>query len=145
MKVLVKTTVYTQISQNKIHILHWKHFAKLLCKPTDRVAIEDKNNIVFEINCSDWEAVYFIESKRSLNQCSDEHKRSARNCYCEKNEILKHYWEADQKKGDQEKVVDWESGWIPWRIKETIHSLKYLNNINKTSYMLLEIWLPNLR
>ena len=39
---------------------------KLLCKPKDQVATEDKNNIVYEIDCSNCEAVYFGESKRSL-------------------------------------------------------------------------------
>ena len=39
---------------------------KLLCKPKDRVAAEDKNSIVYEIDCSNCEAVYFDESKRSL-------------------------------------------------------------------------------
>ena len=38
---------------------------KLLCKPKDRVATEDKNNIIYEIDCSNCEAVYFGESKRS--------------------------------------------------------------------------------
>ena len=51
---------------------------KLLCKPKDRVATEDKNNIVYEIDCSNCEAVYFGESKRSLKSRSDEHKRSVR-------------------------------------------------------------------
>ena len=32
---------------------------------------------------------------------------------------------------------------IPKKIKETIHSLKNLNHINKISYMLSEMWLPN--
>ena len=39
---------------------------KLLCKPKDRVATEDKSNIVYEIDCSNCEAVSFGESKRSL-------------------------------------------------------------------------------
>ena len=47
---------------------------KLLSKPKDQVAKEDKNNIIYEI-----EAAYFGESKRSLKFCSDEHKRSVRN------------------------------------------------------------------
>ena len=38
-----------------------------------------------EIDCSNCEAVYFGESKRSLNSRSDEHKRSVRNCNCDKN------------------------------------------------------------
>ena len=39
---------------------------KLLCKLKDRVPTEDKNNIVYESDCSNCEAVYFGESKRSL-------------------------------------------------------------------------------
>ena len=56
---------------------------KLLCKPKDRVAIEARNNIVYEIGCSNCEAVCFVEFKRSLKSRSDEHKRSVRNCDCE--------------------------------------------------------------
>ena len=119
---------------------------KLLCKPKDQVATEDKNNIVYEIDCSNCEAVYFGESKRSLKSRSDEHKRSVRNCDCDKNEIAKHCWEADHNfNWDQKKVVDRESRLIPRKIKATIHSLKNPNHINKISYMLPEIWLPNLR
>ena len=51
---------------------------KLPCKPKDRMATEDKNSIVYEIDCSNCRAVYFGESKRSLNLRSDEHKRSVR-------------------------------------------------------------------
>ena len=68
---------------------------KNLCKPKDQVATEDKNKIVYEIDFSKWEAVYFGESKRSLKSRSDEHKRSTRNCVCDKNEIVRYYWEAD--------------------------------------------------
>ena len=119
---------------------------KLLCKPKDQVATEDKNNIVYEIDCSNCEAVYFGESKQSLKSRSDEHKRSVRNCDCDKNEIAKHCWEADHNfNWHQKKVVDRESRLIPRKIKETIHSLKNPNHINKISYMLPEIWLPNLR
>ena len=119
---------------------------KLLCKPKDRVGTEDKNNIVYEIDCSNCQAVYFGESKRSLKSRSDEHKRSVRNCDCDKNEIAKHCWEADHNfNWDQKKVIDRESRLIPRKIKETIHSLKNPNRINKISYMLPEIWLPNLR
>ena len=119
---------------------------KLLCKPKDRIATEDKSNIVYKIDCSNCEAVYFGESKRSLKSRSDEHKRSVRNCDCDKNEIAKHCWEADHNfNWDQKNFIDRESRLIPKKIKETIHSLKNPNNINKISYMLPEIWLPNLR
>ena len=82
---------------------------KLLYKPKDRVATEDKNNIISEIDCSNCEAVFFGESKRSLKWHSDEHKKSVRNCNCEINEITKHCWEGDYSfSWDQKKVVGWE-------------------------------------
>ena len=43
-----------------------KTLRKLLCKPKDPVATEHKNDIVYEIDCSNCQAVYFGESKRSL-------------------------------------------------------------------------------
>ena len=39
---------------------------KLLCKPKDQV---DKNNIAYENDCSNCEAVYFGESEWSLKLC----------------------------------------------------------------------------
>ena len=50
----IRSTLYTE---NTVR--------KLLCKPKNRIATEDKNNIVYEIDCSNCEAVYFGESKRS--------------------------------------------------------------------------------
>ena len=131
----IRSTFYTE-----------KTLRKLLCKPKDRVATEDKNNIVYEIDCSNCEAVYFGESKRSLKSPSDEHKRSVRNCNCDKNKIAKHFWEADHNfNWDKKKFIDRESRLIPRKIKETIHSLKNPNHINKIFFMLPEIWIPNLR
>ena len=116
----------------------------LLCKPKDQLTTEDKNNIVYEIDCSNCQAVYFGESKRSLKSRSDEHKISASDC--DKNEITKHCWEADHNfNWDQKKVIDRKIRLILRKIKETIHSFKNPNHINKISPMLAEIWLPNLR
>ena len=62
--------------------------------------------MVYEIDCSNCQGVYFGESIRSLKSRLDEHERSARNCDCEKNESAKHFWEPyqnfswDQKKAD---------------------------------------------
>ena len=81
-----------------------------------------------------------------LKSRSDEHKRSVRNFDCGKNEIAKHFWEADHKfNWDQKKIIDRESRLIPRKTKETIYSLKNPNHINKIFYILPEIWLPNLR
>ena len=121
---LIRPTFYTE-----------KTLRKLLCKPKDRVAIEDKNNIIYEIDCSNCQAVYFDESKRSLKSRSDKQKRSVRNCDCDKNEIAKHCWEADHNfNWDQKKVIDRESRLIPRKIKETINSFNDPNHINKTHH-----------
>ena len=102
--------------------------------------------MVYEIDCSNCQAVHFGKFKWSLKLHSDEHKRSVSNCHCDKNEIAKHCWEADHNfNWDQKKVIDRESRLIPRKIKETIHFLKNPNHINTISYTLPEIWLPNLR
>ena len=44
----IRSTFYTE-----------KTLPKLLCKPKDPVATEDKNNIVYKIDCSNCQAVYF--------------------------------------------------------------------------------------
>ena len=60
--------------------------------------------------------------------------------------ILGHCWEAGHNfSWDQKKVVDRESRLIPRKIKETMHSMKNPNHINKISYTLSEMWLPNLQ
>ena len=118
----IRSTFYTEST--------WR---KLLCKTKERVATEDKNYIIYEIDCSNCEAVYFGKSKWSLKSRSDKHKRSSRNCDCE-NKITKHCQEADHNFGwNQKKVVDRESKLTPRKIKETLHSLKNPNHINKIS------------
>ena len=108
----IRSTFYTEMT------LH-----KFFCKPMNRVATGDKNNITYEIDCRNPEAVYFGESKQSLKSCSDEHERSFRNYNCDKMEIAKHCWEADHDfNWDQKKVIDRESRLIPRKIKETIQS-----------------------
>ena len=58
---------------------------EILCKPKDWVVTEDKNNIIFEIDCNNCEAVSFGESKRFLKSGSDEHIRSVRKYNCDEN------------------------------------------------------------
>ena len=106
--------------------------------------LEGKNSIIYEVDCSNCQTVYFGESKRSLKSRSYEHKRSVRNCDTDKNEIAKHCWEVDHNVSwEQKKVVDRESRLISEKIKETIHSLKNPNHI-KIPYILPKICLPNL-
>ena len=61
---------------------------KLLCIPKDRVATEDKKNIVYETAVTGPPGPG--GSKWSLKSRSNEHKRSNKNCDCDKNEIAKH-------------------------------------------------------
>ena len=51
----IRSTCYTEMT------LH-----KLLCKAKDQVATEDKNNIVYEIDCSNCQAVYFGERSSKI-------------------------------------------------------------------------------
>ena len=52
-----------------------------------------------------------LENQSKIRKkCSDEQKRSVRNCNCDKNEIAKHCWEADHNfNWNQKKVIDKES------------------------------------
>ena len=101
LKVLVK--LRRIVRSHKIRSLFYTESTlhKLLDKPEDQVATEDKSNIVYEVDCINCEVVYFGESKRF-----HEHKRSVRSCHCDKNEIEKHYRETNHNfTWDQKKVV----------------------------------------
>ena len=118
---------------------------KLLCSLKYRVTTEGKNN-VYEIDSSKCKAVYFSESKRSLKSRLDEHKRSIRNCGCDKNETKKHCYGADHNfSWDQKTVDDRESKLTPRKLKQTMHSLNNSNHIKKMVYTLLEIWITSLQ
>ena len=70
-----------------------KFFRKLLCKPKDQVATDDKN-IIYEIGFCICEAIYFGESTHSLKLRSDIHKmrkRSVENYKGENIRIARHY------------------------------------------------------
>ena len=57
-----------------------------------------------------------------------------------KNETLKYCWEADRNiSWDRKKFINKKIRLFSQKIKETIHSLKNPNHINKISYMLSEI------
>ena len=125
LKALVKNyDVYSRSHEIRFTFYNESNLCKRICKSKDQVDIEDKNNIVYETDCNNCEAVYFRESKGSLISRSDEHIRSHKSCDCEKNEIVKHCWEVDYNFRWDQKVVDRKSRLIPIKIKETIHSLK---------------------
>ena len=93
------------------------------------------------------EAVYISETKRTLVQRVQEHKRAVRNADISKNEIADHSWTKDhQFNWNEKKIIDQEKAWIERKIKETtIHSIKNDKHINSTSYNLADIGLPPVR
>ena len=121
MKLLLKNYDAGSYLTNKVHFLHKDTVRKLLCKPKDWLATEDKNNIVYEIDCTNCKSVYFGEFKRS--QCSNLNiafrwaQRFCQELWLKKNEITKHCWEADHNFSlDQKEVVDRESKLIPRKL-----------------------------
>ena len=104
----IRSTFYTE---NTFH--------DSLYKSKDRIATEDKNNIVYQIDCSNCEAVFFGESKRSLKLRSDKPKRSVRDCECYKNQTAKHCWEAYHNfSWDQKKLLIGKAGQVLGRSKK---------------------------
>ena len=105
----IRSTFYTE---NTLH--------KILCKPKD-VLLRKIKTILFMKLTSDYKAVYIGESERSLKSWSDEHKRPVRNWDYDKNEIAKHYCEANHNfSWNEKKVVDQESRLIHRKIIESI-------------------------
>ena len=95
--------------------MYTENTLRKLCKP------KDQNNIVYETDCSNCEAVYFVEFKQFLKLFSDEHERSDKNCNGKNNKIAKLSQEADHNfSWDQKKVVDRENRLIPGKIKKSV-------------------------
>ena len=112
---------YVEGTNNKIKIrstLYTENTLRKLCKP------KDQNNIVYETDCSNCEAVYFVEFKQFLKLFSDEHERSDKNCNGKNNKIAKLSQEADHNfSWDQKKVVDRENRLIPGKIKKSVSKI----------------------
>ena len=119
---------------------------KSLSKPKDKVPLDKQNNIVYQIPCNDCPATYIGESKRTFDQRSKEHKRAVKNGDTEKNEIADHCWSQNHSMNwENRKIIDRETYTTARKIKETIHSIADNNHINSISYVLPDIWLPNLQ
>ena len=60
-----------------------------------------------------------FSTEKTLKSRLHEHKRSARNWDCDKNDIAKHCWEEDHNfNWDEKKVIDRESWLLPGRSKK---------------------------
>ena len=63
---------------------------KLLCKPKSSVTTEQKISIVYKVHCTNCQAVYFGESKRSFKSRFNWHMRPVKNCDIKVNKICQH-------------------------------------------------------
>ena len=119
--------VYTQISQYKIDVLHWRHFA-YSCMQTERSSSCKRLK-----QYSLWNWLKTLPS--SLLRLISKNTTDLSGLRLWKEiafETAKHCWKADHNfRWDQKKVVDRESKIIPRKIKEIIYSLKNPNHINK--------------
>lgn len=117
----------------------------ILSHPKDPVDSNQQNNVVYKIPCSDCNAVYIGESKRTLDQRVKEHERAVRNGDTDKNEIADHSWKHNHRfDWNKKSIIDREQHMVPRKIKETIHSINDKNHINSISYTLPDIWIPAL-
>ena len=58
---------------SKLHSTHPTILRSLLSKPKDPIPKEDRNNVIYQLDCKDSEAVYVGETKRTLNIRTYEH------------------------------------------------------------------------
>ena len=120
---------------------------KQLSKPKDKVPLDDRNNIVYKIPCSDCNASYIGETKRSFSVRKKEHESNVRNGHTETSKVAKHCWSNDHRMNlDEMKVIDSEPYTWSRKVKETIHSIREGENryFNDISYHLPAIWIPNI-
>ena len=80
---------------------------KILSHPKDKLQPDHLSNVVYEIPCSNCDAVYIGETKRRFKQRAQEHIRAVRNADTEKNEIAHHCWTKDHRFNfDEKKIID---------------------------------------
>ena len=63
---------------NKSTHLHCTTLRSLLSKPKDPIPTEDRNNVIYQLDCNSCEAVYVGEPKRTLNIRTNEHISAAK-------------------------------------------------------------------
>ena len=119
---------------------------QLLSKPKDSVPPQKQNNVVYNWNCNNCEATYVGETKRSLEQRAKEHQRAAKNRQTRQNEIADRCWKSDHTfDWNTQKILDHVPHSTTRLAKESLHSALNPDHINKISYKLPEIWLPNVK
>ena len=102
--------------------------------------VENKNNFVYEIECSKCETMDFGGILKCLLKCDQMNTKDLTKIMIVKRMKSRNTIKGDHNfSWDQKKVVNRESRVIPRKIKETLHPLKNPNYINKISYLLLGV------
>ena len=96
----------------------------LLSHAKDPVPSEQRNNIVYNYDCKDCEAVYFGESKRTIAQRTKEHTRAVRAADTRRYETADHCWKYKHDfDWENKKIMDYETNTTTRKIKKQfIHS-----------------------
>ena len=130
----IKTTFYTPTS-----------LRSLLSKPKDPVPKEDRNNVIYQLDCKDCEAVYVGETKRTLNIRTNEHISAVKSA-SQRSHTAEHCWKYNHDfDWNNKRVLDFEKNWKTRIIKEAIYSEENRPHINGVSLKLPAIWKPILQ
>ena len=77
----IKTTFYTPTTLRR----------SLLSKPKDPIPKEDRNNVIYQLDCKDCEAVYVGETKRTLTIRTNEHISAVKSA-SQRSHTAEHCW-----------------------------------------------------
>ena len=127
----IKTTFYTPTT-----------FRSLLSKPKDPIPKEDRNNVIYQLDCKDSEAVYVGETKRTLSIRTNEHISAVKSA-SQRSHTAEHCWKYNHDfDWSNKRVLDFENNWKTRIIKEAIYSEENKHHINGISFKLPAIWKP---
>ena len=130
----IKTTFYTPTT-----------LRSLLSKPKDPILKEDRNNVIYQLDCKDCEAVYVGETKRTLNIRTKEHISAVKSA-SQRSHTAKHCWKYNHDfDWNNKRVLDFETNWKTRIIKEAIYSEENKHHIIGVSFKLPAIWKPILQ
>ena len=111
---------------------------------------EDRNNVIYQLDCKNCEAVYVGESKRTLSVRTNEHisaiKSASQRSHTYTYTSAEHYWKYNHDfDWNNKRVLDFEKNWKTKIIKEAIYSEENNHHINGISFKLPTIWKPILQ
>ena len=130
----MKTTFYTPTT-----------LRSLLSKPKDPIPKEDGNNVIYQLDCKDCEAVYVGETKRTLNIRTNEHISAVKSAG-QRSHTAEHCWKYNHDfDWNNKRVLDFEKNWKTRTFKEAIYSEETQHHINGVSFKLPSIWKPILQ